>query len=255
MTQNKKEINFNELEITDNEILGDFISLRDYQTKSNNCVVKAYFRNLEEHLITHIESSEIVVGCVAWLTNESILDALSRQKGVGIIVQKEDFLRPDVKVQEGWKAKLQKMYECLKPFPEACSLAWQGVIGDLSYNNSQWPVILEPIRCLGIKKGAKENYPRMHNKFLVFCHYEEDNVTRRIKIEPYKIWTGSFNFTKNASLSFENAVVIIDSEIALAYYHEWEQLMALTEQLDWKSDWIVPEWGLGGIDSLRTDKF
>jgi hypothetical protein len=37
-----------------------------------------------------------VIGCIAWLTNTKIIQALRKvDQGVQIIVQKEDFLRPD----------------------------------------------------------------------------------------------------------------------------------------------------------------
>jgi hypothetical protein len=38
----------------------------------------------------------VVVGCVAWLSSRSVLEALARKKAVAIVVQKEDFLRPDL---------------------------------------------------------------------------------------------------------------------------------------------------------------
>jgi phosphatidylserine/phosphatidylglycerophosphate/cardiolipin synthase-like enzyme len=100
----------------------------------------------------------------------------------------------------------------------------------------------------------------MHNKFLIFAkiipnfketvnpitgetvliHREEFDT-----IKPYAIWTGSFNFSKNSSSSLENCVLIYDIEIAEAYYKEYGQIMALSEQLDWESEYIQPEWRIG----------
>lgn len=59
--------------------------------------VTAYFRMLEENFVRHLQGADAVFGCMAWMTNFDILRALEDVRcGVQIIVQKEDFLRPDV---------------------------------------------------------------------------------------------------------------------------------------------------------------
>jgi hypothetical protein len=40
--------------------------------------VNGNFRDLEQHLVEHIREACLVVGCVAWLTNKRILEALAR---------------------------------------------------------------------------------------------------------------------------------------------------------------------------------
>ena len=64
-------------------------------------------------------------------------------------------------------------------------------------------------------------------------------------MKPYEVWTGSFNLTYNASASLENAIVVKHPEIVWAYYREWEQIEAISEPLDWKSEWSAPEWRIG----------
>jgi hypothetical protein len=51
-------------------------------------------------------------------------------------------------------------------------------------------------------------------------------------------------FTENANRSLENAVLIEDCETS-AYYREWERILALSEPLDWESEWGAPEWRIG----------
>jgi len=63
--------------------------------KFTNCEVTTYFEDLELHLCSYIKQYPIILGCVAWLTNENILRALQSRELVQIIIQKEDFLRPD----------------------------------------------------------------------------------------------------------------------------------------------------------------
>ena len=54
-------------------------------------------------LIGLMRQYEAAVGCVAWLTHFDILDAMARLKTVSIVVQKEDFLRPDMGQPSNWK--------------------------------------------------------------------------------------------------------------------------------------------------------
>lgn len=42
------------------------------------------------------------------------------------------------------------------------------------------------------------------------------------RIVPYAVWTGSFNFTKNACASFENAVVLREPAIVKAFFEEYQ---------------------------------
>src|SRR2546422_11554601 len=55
-----------------------------------------FFKQIEKHLLDHIEQYKIIVGCVAWLTNDRILKALAKKEGISLVIQKEDFLRPDL---------------------------------------------------------------------------------------------------------------------------------------------------------------
>ena len=92
----------------------------DYSTESSDGKVQLYLRDLASKLIEHIHASTLIVGCVAWLTNSRILQALSEvQGGVALVVQKEDFLRPDLGVSNDWR--------CVKGFirtpPQGCGEA------------------------------------------------------------------------------------------------------------------------------------
>ncbi len=226
-----------------------------------------YFRELENHLITHIQEAGAVFGCVAWLTSIPILDALA-EKETSIIVQKEDFLRPDLKTgNRGWKEILRNKYNgisnCFTRYEIHNLLTWCSVCCDPS---------IDGVRCVGNhNKDKNPAFPRMHNKFLVFCRYETklDKIMRELRydeadeisdvietclsedkqwdkiITPYAVWTGSFNFTFNATQSLENALFITNPEVVNAYYKEYGQIAALSEPLDWESDWVAPEWRIG----------
>lgn len=211
--------------------------------------VKVYFRELEKHLLRHIQKADAVLGCVAWLTNSRILAALAKVKSVAIVVQKEDFLRPDLKSGQNWPRKLRSMYDRLH-----CGLdryEFPRLINQLSVAGDP---TLQPIRCVGnYNRDKNPAFPRMHHKFIIFCRYqyktEQDPYDKQTRtsttIEPYAVWTGSFNFTENAVRSLENALVFTDPQIVWAYYDEWARVETISEELDWTSDWAAPEWRIG----------
>lgn len=216
---------------------------------SVNYQVEVYFKNLEEHLIKRINEADSVFGCVAWLTSEKILQALSK-KSTSIIVQKEDLWRPDLDAERNfnWKEKLRTQYNSIRTKYCRYDLPGPGlsISGD--------PMI-EGVRCVGYyNRERKPASPRMHHKFLVFTkegmpreedHYDGEDCGRPNPPLPYAVWTGSFNFTYNGTQSFENAVYINDDCIASSYFDEYQQILALSEPLDWESDWCAPEWRIG----------
>ncbi len=225
---------------------GNHVEISDHSAMSRAAEVNVYFRDLESQLVSRIERADLIVGCVAWMTNERILRALAAVKsGVAIVVQKEDFLRPDLGRSNGWKSRLRSFYESLKnPIGR---YEFGGLIGDLSQCGDP---SVQPVRCVGNHNRDKNPaFPRMHHKFLVFCRvYQEIDPYfggHFFKVAPHEVWTGSFNLTANAARSLENAVVIRDQHIVESYYAEWMQIEALSEPLDWTADWCAPEWRIG----------
>lgn len=200
--------------------------------------VRVIFDGQKEALLEYINKYKQVVGCVAWLTDDDILKALATKEFVSIIVQKEDFLRPDIK---GSKSQLRELYDSL-PSVERC------LVAGASHLSMAGDSTLEAIRCVGNHNyDKKPAFPRMHHKFLVFT----DNLAQDDLFplwSPSKedcVWTGSYNLSHTAVRSFENVVVLQSSKIVEAYVNEWEQIVALSEPLDWKYTWATPEWHIG----------
>lgn len=218
--------------------------LADYSGSFTPNSVHVYHRNLSDALIGHIHDAHTVLGCVAWLTHADILNALSLvEGGVQIVVQKEDFLRPDTEHDYDRARPLNKSlrakYDALPSVGEQYHLP-----GIARHLNVCCILNIQPVRCLGNhNRDRRPAHPRMHNKFLVFCRagHNPDEPTR----VPYAVWTGSFNMTQNATNSFENAVYIECPQVAEAYANEWAQIFALSEPLDWESDWCAPEFRIG----------
>ena len=210
--------------------------------------VKVYFDNLERELCGHIAAADFVVGCTAWLTSTAVLTSLSKPRhGCQIVVQKEDFLRPDAGDSGySWARSRRKLYDGL-----VCRYDRQflpGVADLLDYCHDGTTAA---VRCAGNhNRDRKPTHPRMHHKFLVFCHAAEkhsretDGFLDEMAI-PYAVWTGSFNPTHNGSRSRENAVYIADAAVANRYAYEWAAVFAISETLDWTDPWCSPEWHVG----------
>ncbi len=207
---------------------------------SANAHIDVIFRNHRARLIEEIGRFPVVLGCVAWLTDGYVLDALTRCEHVSIVVQKEDFLRPDLAGQRA--DELRARYARLRSPILRYSLP--GGVASLNYAGD--PTI-EPVRCVGNHNREKRPaWPRMHNKFLIFCdqapsqrpHFETDIIPRRV-------WTGSYNISYNAAASWENAVLIESENVAGAYTREFAQILTFSEKLDWTTDWIEPEYRIG----------
>lgn len=221
---------------------------RKSHAKSVDGTVHAYFDHLEQNLIEHILRADIVVGCVAWLTSGAILEALSTRVGVSIVIQKEDFLRPDISTRIRWTQYLRDKYDQL-PSTLDRMFGWSSstILGELSTSSSYE---MDAIRTVGNYNSDKvPAFPRSHHKFVVFCSaskdWREDWEDWERVATPYAVWTGSFNFTENAARSLENALVLTDPNIVQAYMEEFAHVYALSEPLDWEAEWVEPEYRIG----------
>jgi hypothetical protein len=228
--------------------ISDSFDWGDLDRVTNSAGVRAHFGDLTDAAIRFIEASDSIVGCVAWLTEPRILAALVDRQA-SIIVQKEDFLRPDVGMPNQWKARLRSSYDQIgndytryefpAPLSSASTLSGQEIEG---------------VRCVGNHNSDRAPaMPRMHHKFLVRLqrnveqgddqfggHYSSYAQARALAV-----WTGSFNFSINGGRSFENAIEIDDPTIAGAYLAEYARVATLSEPLNWTADWVDAEWRLG----------
>lgn len=106
----------------------------------------------------------------------------------------------------------------------------------------------------GARNSAKTAaFPRMHNKFLVFCKAAVTNDESTYETyDPYAVWTGSFNLTRNASNSLENAVLIRDEEISTAFLEEFGLIFGLSESSIGTSHGVLPNIALAHRPIVRV---
>jgi hypothetical protein len=224
----------------------------DYSTKINSPkfdTVETHFRNIEDLLINKIieYKNDLIIGCVAWLTSFRILDALAQCKNVQIVVQKEDFLRPDIETKDrnDWKNTLRNKYLKIK-----CEMGRYQFAEPMKYLSFACDSTVEGIRCVGNHNSEKNPaFPRMHNKFLVFCKTSGNENSEDFNYWPVSLWTGSFNLTQNATYSLENVICLTDesgkNELIKSYLNEHHQIFSISENLNWESNWIEPEFRIG----------
>ena len=205
--------------------------------------VRPVFRNIEAELIQAIKSHDCIIGCVAWLTSVPILEAL-QGKNVCFIVQQEDWLRPD---SDEWSmARQRSLYASLKGITSV-----EASVNYCGYTH------ISPVRLSGKPKSANRNNPRMHHKFALFG--SDRTVFDRTATDDYSwstsdfdlLWTGSYNFTANATRSLENGLFVSDKSVVEAYFMEWRQILLTSFRVEDK--WWGESYGWNADDDCLRD--
>lgn len=96
----EKKINKN-LNETDFYTNQDELFINKYTLKTSDIDISLFFTNITDEIIIKIKKSTAVIGCVAWLTNFNIINALSEVKnGASIIIQKESFTKKIINIKK-----------------------------------------------------------------------------------------------------------------------------------------------------------
>lgn len=184
--------------------------------------IECHFRNLQQVLLNEIEQSDIVLGCVAWISDPIILESLTKRSTALIL---------DSKVNRMGK-RLQGLYDDLQHTDKQpiYDMLVNGLGSEryLYYTNKEdQPVKGSFAEDWNFESGlyaVDGFYQYMHHKFLVLI--KEINPCSKCGKKMYQptVWTGSFNFTKNASKGLENAVIIRDKFISASYLCEFLEI-------------------------------
>ncbi|MEZ9821165.1 phospholipase D-like domain-containing protein [Shewanella sp. 10N.286.45.A1] len=193
--------------------------------------INVYFSDIEIPIVQLLEKHTIVVGCALNLRNEAIIKSLSQKKIKSCIVLDKIEIH-----------KSKKFYEKLN----SAFLPWDVFIDELPepfYTIDLTPPHhknTESIRVFGVKatQYTTGQNPALHHKFLVFCDINIDG-----EVAPKTVVTGSFNFSKNATFSRENIVVIEDEYTAETFYDEWARCFLFSESIsNYNVSNITPEF-------------
>lgn len=197
-------------------------------TNTPHGVCTAHFGDLRGPLLEFVSGSDVIVGCVAWVTENDILTALAGRP-CALVVQKENWW----KKTDSRGQTLARRYAALDGRLPAS--LFPAPLGVKTFRRKQVPndAPLPPIACVGYGSGG-HHLPLMHHKFVVRCILVDDPQTGEETLVPAAVWTGSFNFSGNASNSFENAVEIHDPTIAAAYLDEFALVASVSEPMNWR---------------------
>jgi phosphatidylserine/phosphatidylglycerophosphate/cardiolipin synthase-like enzyme len=200
--------------------------------------IRPVFRNIESELIEQINKHDFIVGCVAWLTSVPILEALQSKK-VQFIVQQEDWLRPD---SSEWSlAKQRSLYKSLSGI--------ENYLADAS-----WCCCfdIQPIRLSGKPKNKQRSNARMHHKFVLFGKKIRSEDPEACNTPYFNlVWTGSYNFTANATKSLENGLFIKSKDVVDAYFQEWRQVLLSSFRIE--DRWWGESYGWSSDDEYLRD--
>lgn len=160
---------------------------------------ECYFRELDKHLVNFVQGSHSVVACVAWMTNQNVIQAFVERPSL-IILRNERWLNK----KGGLAKKTRSMY------------------GQLHTSTDKFTVLGKELEQDIQVCGFLSHPQNMHHKFVV--RLGENG-------EPLSVWTGSYNPTTNGNQSIENALVIHDKQIASAYCREFLQVYKISKSL------------------------
>ncbi len=179
----------------------------DFEPQS--CKVEHVFNDHESRLVELIAGYKAAVGCVAWVNNDRLLEALSQLDAVTIVVQKELDLAPT----DLGPSELYDGYLRLRPF----------ITTQISDRfGAALPV---SVRCFGVT--GKDARAKMHHKFLVLGDRDAEG-----SFIPQIVWSGSSNFTENATQSLDDATIFYDSFSAMQFTWRFCRILLLSEPLD-----------------------
>jgi phosphatidylserine/phosphatidylglycerophosphate/cardiolipin synthase-like enzyme len=135
---------------------------------------------------------KFVVGAVAWLTNEKILNTLATYaRGVAIITTHDKTVRAESN---------KRKYRKLSCFNDAVS----------------------PIQTINSGGSSKWQRALMHHKFLVYLDVNQDAIA---------VSTGSANLTASSVRHLENCMFIEDRAVARIFLNEFLRLYAISKPL------------------------
>lgn len=198
--------------------------------------------------------NRIAVGCVAWMSDQYILESLYLCEGVSIIVNREDY--------ENWgNGCVKKRYPRLKKMPKPMYQMFGhlgGVMLDVDTHIKNGASSLYPVRAFGNDSNAKKQFKKKnvneegyggleHCKYLIWFEkgfkikkkYEKygrsfqevfknnpqyDHVKTHWDddaLYPFRVWTGSMNFTGNARNNHDNAQIHVGLDVGLNFYYDY----------------------------------
>ncbi len=178
------------------------------------------FEGVIDELCKEIKQANVVFGDVMSVTSKKVISALEGLDSCQLVLNKKSY----------GKHHLYSRIRCLYT-PRNILYNLEEAIDDGSWDDD-----LESIRYCG---SLDESEPAlMHNKIIVLAKIDP----RNFRLDPYAVWSGSCNFSFNASRSFENAIITYNRKVAVQYYKEYKQILARSESIKNLNSFYNPQW-------------
>ena len=189
--------------------------------RSFSCDVEAHFRDLETVLVNEIHQHDIILGCVAWVSSPKVVEALASKTTCLVVDRKFPRLSKNMKemyqlMEMNDKSPIYRMLKNGHGWEEYFCYSNGGktlpntMYGDWNFESGMYYV-----------DGG--HYRFMHHKFLLMLKEVGVCDCGKILYKP-TVWTGSYNFTKNAKTGLENAVIIRNNGVAASYLGEFLEI-------------------------------
>jgi hypothetical protein len=127
---------------------------------------------------------------------------------------------------------------------------YQSLSGVSNYvADASWASCIEiqPIRLSGKPKTKDRSNPRMHHKFVLFGNDKPAHPKQLFDL----LWTGSYNFTANATKSLENGLFVRSIDVVDAYFMEWRQVLLSSFRIE--DRWWGESYGWSSGDEYLRD--
>jgi hypothetical protein len=216
---------------------------------------------LTDALVWTIEKhgkGKTVLGCVAWLSNERVLEALSKCRRVIIIVNREEY--------STWGGGMLEKYARIPKFDEPLWKAFEHLgtgMSTLETHRKAGKSQYNSVRAFGNPAFKNDGSPSSatgafarkregleHCKYLIFfdreCYIQDDSdvdvpESYVYKDTPTAVWTGSMNMTKASESHHENSVFTKSKKMAMQFWNDWAETFFSSTSLKCKNKKQTPK--------------
>jgi hypothetical protein len=190
---------------------------------------------IEKHISTSTDGywsrlipQPVGIGCVPWLTDDRVVDALMQLGQFCVLVDKQQPDYAAVRKLARHGNPLSGAY--LPGFEELALPDANGAAPIITPHSGKLdPVQLGPVRVVGWQQAQGEKRPMLHSKLLVLgvtTHYEDDEMFAGdiLKFHPKVTWMGSANWSANSRRHVEFGMWSSDPALV---QHNFDYLLSL----------------------------
>jgi hypothetical protein len=195
---------------------------------------------IEKHIATSTEGywrrldpRPAGLGCVPWLTDDRVVDALTQLDQCCVLVDKQ---QPDYAAVRRLARDGRALSSWYLPGFEELTLPDENGAAPIitPHSGKIEPVELGPVRVVGWQQALGEKRPMLHSKMLVLgvtTYYEDDEMFAGdiLKFHPKVTWMGSANWSANSRRHVEFGMWSTDPELVKYNFDYLLSLLTFSE--------------------------